>query len=452
VNIVKRQEQATDVVTHNVAPLEVNTDDRAYARLGWIIVLAGVLGSLVWASFAPLDKGSPLQGTVVKEGNRKAIQYLQGGIVQDILVKDGDHVKAGQVVVRMNPVQAQSALDITQVQYISSRVTEARLMAELQGKHNVVLPDSLKDFKDAPQTAEALALQNQLIASRQLSLQSELSAIDETIAGFTVQLKGLQDSRESKKAQQALLKEQLDSTRDLAKEGYIARNRYLELQRNYEQLVGAIAEDTGNIGRTQRQINEAQMRRVQRISDAQKETRTQLADVGKEADSLQGRLTGQKFDVSSVDVKSPVDGVVVGSNLFTKGGVVGAGAKMMEIVPDNDALVVEGQLAVNLIDRVHVGLPVEINLSAFNTNRTPHIPGSVVQVAADRSLDEHSGAPYYKVRVRVSPEGMKLIAAKKLDVVPGMPADMFIKTGERTMMSYLLKPVFDRAHSSMTEE
>lgn len=450
--IIKKQEPVSEVVSREVAPLEVNTDAGSYARLGWGIVLAGVLGFIVWASFAPLDKGSPLQGTVMKEGNRKAVQHLQGGIVQDILVKDGDHVKTGQVLVRMNSVQAQSALDVTLAQYISSRATEARLQAELAGKHTVALPASLAAYKDEAQTRDVMALQNQLIISRQMSLENELRAYDESIAGLNSQLKGLTESRESKKVQLALIKEQLDNLRDLVKDGYVARNRYLDMQRGYEQLAGGIAEDTGNIGRAQRQINETQARKAQRLSDAQKEQRSLLADVGKEAEALYGRIAGQKFDVTSVEVKAPVDGVVVGSNLFTKGGVVGSGAKMMEIVPENDALVVEGQLAVNLVDRVHVGLPVEMNFSAFNTNRTPHIPGVVVQVAADRSIDEHSGAPYYKVRAKVSPEGMKLIAAKKLDIIPGMPVDMFVKTGERTMMSYLLKPLFDRAKSSMTEE
>lgn len=451
-NIIKKQEPVAEVISHDVQPLTVNTDAGAYARIGWIIVLVGVLGFIIWASLAPLDKGAPLAGTVTKEDNRKVIQHLQGGIIQDILVRDGDHVKAGQVLVRMNPVQAKAVLDVTQVQYISARATEARLAAELQGKSTVAFPASLSEFRNEPQTVEAMALQNQLIASRLSALQSDLAAMDETIAGLNVQVRGTQESRDSKKVQLGMLKEQLDNMRDLAKDGFIARNRYLDVQRNYEQLQGAIAEDGGNIGRAQRQISEAQLRKIQRNSEYQKDVRFQLGEVRRDAAALQGRLSGQKFDLGSVEIKSPVNGVVVGSNIFTKGGVVGPGAKMMEIVPDDDALVVEGQLAVNLIDKIHVGLPVEMNFSAFNANQTPHVPGVVIQVAADRSIDEHSGAPYYKVRARVSPEGQKIIAAKKLQVVPGMPVDMFVKTGERTLMSYLLKPVFDRAKSSLTEE
>jgi len=140
--ISSKKEPAVEVVTHDVEPLTVNTDARSYARVGWILVLVGFVGFMVWAFFAPLDKGVPLSGIVVKESNRKAVQYLSNGIVQDILVADGDHVKAGQVLVRMNNVQVESALDITLAQYLSGRATEARLQAELGGKTNITFPES----------------------------------------------------------------------------------------------------------------------------------------------------------------------------------------------------------------------------------------------------------------------------------------------------------------------
>jgi len=372
--------------------------------------------------------------------------------VQDILVKDGDVVKKGQVLVRMNNVQVKSALDITQVQFVSARAAEARLLAELAGQHAVSTPASLKEYQNTPEVVEAMTLQNKLLQARQGSLQSELAGADENIAGLKLQITGLEQSRDNKKDQLSTFKEQLDNSRELAKEGYLARNRLLELERNYSQVNGAVAEDVGNIGRAQRQIAELQARKTQRLQDYQKEVRTLLSDTQKEGDALDGRLSAQKFDVANVEVRSPVDGTVVGSNVFTRGGVVGAGAKMMEIVPSEDALVVEGELPVNLIDKVRVGMPAELIFSAFNSNRTPHIPGTVIQVSADRSVEERTGQPYYKVRARVSPEGSKLIAAKKLDIQPGMPAELFIKTGERTMMNYLMKPVFDRAKTSMTED
>jgi protease secretion system membrane fusion protein len=452
-NIIKKPTgSVAEVISHDVTPLTVNTDAGAYAKLGWFIVLAGVVGFLLWAFFAPLDKGVPMSGFVAKEGNRKAIQYLSGGVVQEILVHDGDKVKAGQVLVRMNDVQASSNMQTTLAQYIVSRSAEARLTAELKGAKAVAFPEELDEYKNDPRVTENVALQRDLFTSRQLSLSSELAAVDENIAGLTAQAQGLEESRESKKAQLGFLKEQLDSSRDLAKEGYIPRSRLLDLERTFAQINGAISEDVGNIARARRQVAELKLRRTQRTQDYQKEVRTQLAEVHKEAEALASRLKGQKYEVAAVDVKSPVDGVVVGSSIFTKGGVVGAGAKLMEIVPADDALVVEGQLPVNLVDKVHEGLPVELIFAAFNSNKTPHIPGKLIQVAADRTVDERTGASYYKVRAKVTPEGAKLIAAKKLDVVPGMPVELFVKTGERTMMSYLLKPIFDRAKTSMTEE
>lgn len=451
-NIIKKTEPATEVITHDVSPLTVNTDASAYARLGWLIVLVGVLGFLVWAVFAPLDKGVPLPGTVAKESNRKTVQYQQGGIVQDILVKDGDRVKAGQVLVRMNDVQQKSAADVTMAQYLGTRATEARLLAELAGQSTVALPATLQEYKNEPRMAEIMALQNQLISSRQGALRNELGSMDENIAGLRSQLTGTQESRENKKEQLAILKEQRDNIRELAKDGYIARNRLLDMERTYSQVSGSISEDLGNIGRLQRQVMEVTMRKAQRGQEYQKEVRSLLSDVQKEANALQGRLEGQKSDLANVEVKAPADGVVVGSSVFTKGGVVAPGAHMMEIVPSGDALVIEGQLPVNLVDKVHAGLPVELIFSAFNSNSTPHIAGEVTQVAADRTVDERTGSAYYKVRTKVTPAGLKMIADMKLVIIPGMPVEMFVKTGERSMMNYLLKPVLDRSKSSMTEE
>ncbi|HEX8787693.1 MAG TPA: HlyD family type I secretion periplasmic adaptor subunit [Telluria sp.] len=446
------ENKAQDVVSHDVAPHEVNTDARVFARMGWLIVLLGFGGFLLWAFLAPLDKGVPLAGTVSKESNRQAVQHQTGGTVQQILVRDGDVVKAGQVLVRMNPVVAQAAVDMTDSAYLTDRAMEARLTAERDGVHVIKYPAALEQHRSDPRVADIMALQNQLLASRQGSLQNELAGMDESIAGLKVQIQGLQDSRQSKKEQVDILKEQLTGMRDLAKDGYVARNRLLDLERTYAQLTGSISEDIGNIGRSQRQVAELMLRKAQRVEDYQKEVRTQLTDVQKQADTEQARLQAQKFELSNVEVRAPADGTVVNLAVFTPGGVIPPGFKLMDIVPSKDPLVVEGQLAVNLVDKVHRGLPVDLQFSAFNANRTPHIPGQVEEVAADRTVDERTGNPYYKVRVKVTPEGAKLIAQHKLAIRPGMPVSMFVKTGERTMMNYLLKPIYDRAGSALSEE
>lgn len=451
-NLIAKKTEATEVISHDVTPLTVNTDARVYSRIGWLVVLVGVCGFLLWAVLAPLDKGVPMPGTVTKEGNRKAIQHQTGGTVDEILVHDGDVVKAGQLLVRMNKVTASAQLESARAQYFAARASEARLQAERDGLATVSFPPALVKYKEDPRVAISINAQSALYSSRKLALQSELSAIDENIAGLKSQIKGLEESRDSKRVQLNILKEQLDGLRDLSKDGYVARNRLLDLERTYAQVNGAISEDIGNIGRAQRQVLEQNLHRIQRREETQKEVRTQLADMQREAEALMSRLDGFEYEVRNAEVKSPVDGIVVGSNIFTRGGVVGPGAKMMEVVPSSDRLVVEGQLPVNLIDRVHRDLPVELIFSAFNSNRTPHISGVVTQVSADRTVDERTGQPYYKVRAIVTPEGAKMIAEHKMDVQPGMPVEMFVKTGERTLMSYLLKPVFDRSKTAMSED
>ncbi len=238
--------------------------------------------------------------------------------------------------------------------------------------------------------------------------------------------------------------------RGLAKEGFVPRNRLLELERTYAQINGAISEDLGNIGRTQRQITELTLRRVQRQQEYQKEVRTQLSDAQKEAESLEQRLKSQDYDLANTLIRAPVDGTVVGLSIFTKGGVVGAGFKMMDVVPSEDNLIIEGMVPVNLIDKVHPNLEVEMIFSAFNQRSTPHIPGIVTQVSADRLVEEKTGAPYYKLQAKVAPKGIKMLSQHEIRA--GMPVELIVKTGERTLMNYLLKPIFDRANSALKED
>ncbi|MFC0351164.1 HlyD family type I secretion periplasmic adaptor subunit [Undibacterium danionis] len=448
-NIATSKELVTDVQPHTVDVLEVNTDARSYVRLGWFIVLFGVLGFLVWASFAPLDQGAPAHGIVVSESGRKTIQHQTGGTIEEILVKDGDEVKAGQVLVKMNSVVSQSSADVTYTQLVTASAMVARLTAERANAGKITFPKWLLDNKKDSHVANSLFLQEQLFSSRRMAVEADLSAFEENMGGLKMQLHGLEASMINKKEQQTIVKEQVENIRDLAKDGYIARNRLLDTERTFAQINSAVSEDLGNIGRIKRQLAEANLRKMQRLQEYQKEVRTQLSDAQREVESLQSRTKIYEQELDHALVKAPVDGTIVGINVFTKGGVVQAGFKLMELVPAQDPLIIEGSLPINLIDKVHPGLDVQFIFSAFNTNTTPHIPGKITQVSADRAMDERTGAPYYKFHAEVTPEGKKLLG--KLQIRPGMPVDMTIKTGERTMMNYLLRPILDRAHSAMKE-
>lgn len=334
----------------------ISREESYFAWLGWYILLFGLGGTFLWAAMAPLDKGVTASGYVIADSNRKSIQPAFNGIVDEILVREGDRVKAGQILLKLNPISA----------------------------------------------------------------QAQSNATKESIKGLETQINGLQQSIEQKKKQSDLLQQQLKGLRELVNEGYTARNRLLELERTYLQLQGSIFEDETTLQKYQRQITE-----------------------------IQERLVSYEFDLGNTELKSPVDGQVVNVTIFTKGGVVSAGSKLMEVIPIDEALIIEGQLPVHLVDRVHPGLQVEMMFTAFNSNRTPHIPGEIISVGADRIVDEKTGAPYYKLQVVTSKAGEKML--EKYNVRPGMPVELFIKLGEQTLLTYLLKPVIDRSHSALRE-
>lgn len=429
---------------------QVETDETQHTKLGWWIVLAGFGGFILWASFAPLDKGVPISGTVTVASHLQAVQHQTGGIVDSILVKEGDHVKVGQILVRMNDVQIKAQAEITRSQLYTARAVEARLLAERDSENEIKFPAELLSLQSDPRVANNIIIQNQLFTSRRLALQHEIAALDEGTAGLKVQLRGLEASKISKNQQLKFLEEQLVNLRDLAEDGFVPRNRVLDLERNYSQLAGEISSDIGNIGRTQRQITELEQRRIQRQQEYQKEVRQQLSDIQREADSLSSRLSGQDFELANVEVRAPVDGIVVGMNVFTEGGVIGPGFKLMDIVPSDDVLVITGQVPVHLIDKVHIDLSVDLIFSALNQKKTPNIPGTVTQVSADRLTDERTGLPYYNMKAKVTSNGMKQLSDQQIRA--GMPVEIFIKTGERSLMSYLFKPILDRVHSSLSEE
>jgi protease secretion system membrane fusion protein len=447
--ISQKDSTATEAAVIDAASL-VQTDETTHARFGWWIVLVGVGGFLLWATLAPLDKGVPLSGSVMVATNRKAVQHQTGGIVDDILVKEGDKVKAGEVLVKMNDIQVKALAEVTRGQLITARAVEARLIAERDNKPDIDFPPFLLSSVDDSRAIGSVALQKQLFISRHAVLKHELAALDENIAGLSAQLRGLESSRGSKEQQLQFLKEQLENMRELAREGYVPRNRVLELERTHAQLNGDMFADTGNIGRIQRQISELNLRRIQRLEEHQKEVRQQLTDVQREAEALNSRLLAQDFELANVLVKAPVDGIVVGINIFTRGGVIGPGFRIMDIVPTEDLLVIEGQVPVHLIDKVHAGLDVDFIFTAFNQNKIPRISGFVTHVSADRLIDEQTGIPYYQLKAKVTPEGMKSLT--EFQIRAGMPVEIFVKTGERSLMNYLLKPILDRIHTSLVED
>lgn len=429
----------------------LSVDDRHYVRLGWLIVLVGVVGFLGWAMLAPLDAGVPVDAKVVVSGNRKAVQPISGGKVQRILVTEGQRVQEGQVLVVLEPNVASNQLSL-QFQFLSSLATENRLMAERDGLNDIRFDERLlqAEREGNLQAAEIIQAQRQLFDSRRSAQQATLGGLEATLRGLREQSDSLQRILQSRRSQRKTFEHQLAGQRSLADDGLLARNRLLESERQYLQLAGSLADDQGRLAQLQGQVQEYQLRLIQQREDYQKELRTALAETRTRTADLRSRLDSAQYEVNNMQIVAPTEGIVAGLAVFTQGGVVSAGDKLMDIVPLDQPLLVEGRLPVQEVDKVQAGQPVELEFMAFNRASTPKLPGTVKTVSADR-LEDEQGMPYYHVEIAVDDlKGREVQPGLQLQ--PGMPVTAFVKTGERTLMSYLLKPLRDRARLALTEE
>lgn len=450
-----RKPVTTDTIDAHLALPGSRVDDNFVSplRVGLFALIVGFGGFMLWAGFAPLGQGEPANGVVEVVGNRKTIQHLEGGTVDAILVHDGDRVHPGQVLVRLNPTRALSDRGVTSSQYIIARTTEDRLLAERDGLPDIQFdPELTRRFGDDLRYKQAVRAQEQLFRTRRAALKGEVSILRENLAGAQSQLEGLLQVQASRKKQISYINRELQGVRELAKDGYLPRNRMLELERDAAQLQGALSSDVVDTGRTRNQIAELKLRILQRQQDYQKEVQSQLSDAQKEASALADRLAALDYSVQQTEIRSPIEGTVQNLKIHTVGGVIAPGAPLMEVIPDDASYVVDAELPVQAIDRVHAGLPVEITFPALNHAKTPSIPGKLLTVSADRITDDRTGMPYYQAKVEVTPEGMHLLKETGGDIRAGMPATVMIKLGERTMFSYLLKPFLERLHTSLTEK
>ena len=425
-------------------------DDSRYSRLGWLLILGGFVGFLGWAALAPLDKGVAVSGKVIVSGHRKVVQHPSGGIIERINVRDGDKVQAGQVLIRLKETPLLGQAQSLRSQFYASQTSEARLDAEAVGAPNVSFPAGLMAVESEPEVAANLALQRQLFSNRRRALLLDQQGIAQGIAGTEAQLRGVSDSQANKILQRTALAEQLQGLRELAREGYIPRNRLLDSERVYAQVLGSISEDYGRMGQLQRQVQEMRLKIRQLAEEYQKDVRTQLADTRVRTEDLRHRLVSAEFELANSQLRASVAGIVVGLDVFTEGGVVKPGQALLEIVPQGEPLLVEARVPVALADKVHAGMAVELMFSAFSQSTTPRVAGEVTLVSADRQVDERTDEPYYTLRAQVSAEGMSQLAG--LQIRPGMPVEAFVRTGERSMLNYLFKPLLDRTHMALVEE
>jgi len=420
-------------------------------RIGLWALILGLGGFLLWAGFAPLDEGVPGQGMVTIDTKSKTVQHLSGGIVKEVLVKEGDVVKEGQLLIKLDDAATRANFESVRQRYMSLRAMEGRLLAEQGGGINKISwhPD-LRDAMSDPQVRQMMTTQEQLYESRRNSLRADLQAIEENIQGQQGLLQAYTAMLGNRRNQLALLSEELKNTSELVAEGYAPRNRQLELERMVSDSNSAIAELLGNSTRAQRAISEMRQRAIVRQQDYRKDVESQLADVGRDVQAEAQKFRAIQDDLGRTEIKSPAAGQVVGLAFQTVGGVIGPGQKLMEIVPTNQALLLEARVAPHLIDRVHADLPVDVRFSSFANSPQLVVQGKVASVSGDLLTDSHTGAGYYLARVAVTPEGMKVLGKRQMQ--PGMPVEVIFRTGERSMLTYLLHPLTRRMAAAMKEE
>ncbi|NBN77619.1 HlyD family type I secretion periplasmic adaptor subunit [Microvirga tunisiensis] len=423
---------------------------RPFVIAGYVTILMsfGVLGG--WAMTAPLDSAVIAHGVLSVESSRRVVQHLEGGIVKEILVKDADRVKKDQVLIRLSPVQAQANVSMISTRLEIARAEEARLLAERANAKEVTFPEDLMQSDD-PRVKFALQGQRNLFSDRVSVRDSQIKILESKIEQLRQQASGLELQRDSALTEVKLIEDEVSRLRDGEGKGVVSANRLSAFQREAAQLEGGygrlitdIARVNEGVGETELEIVRIRQSFSERAATELKEVRTQIAD-------LEERMVVASDILDRTEIRSEVDGVVQNLSIHTVGGVIRPGDAVMEIVPLGDRIVINAQVRPIDIDVVHAGLNAEVKLSAFANRYLPTLFGEVEYVSPD--VIERRGTnmePYYLARV-VVPESS--IPAEMIDkLAPGMPAEVVVPTGERTMAEYLISPLRDAVRNSMREE
>ena len=419
------------------------------ARVGVGALVIGLGSFMLWAGFAPLDEGVPSQGMVAIDTKRKAVQHPSGGIVTQVLVGEGSRVSEGQLLLKLDAAATRANYESIRQRYLSLRAAQGRLLSEQGGLGKISFHPDLQSASRDPSIQSHLLIQEQLFQSRRSALRADLQGVQESIEGQQGLLRAYASMLANRRTQMGLLHEELAQTRELVTQGYAPRNRQLELERMVSDVDATIAELLGNMNRGQRAIAEMRQKLISRQQEYRKEVEGQLSEVTREVQSDEGKFRALADELGRIDIKAQAAGQVVGLAVQTVGGVVQAGQKLMDIVPENEPLLVETKVAPHLIDRVRAGLPVDIRFDAFANAPQLVVEGKVVSISGDLLADPN-GAQYYLSRVSVTPEGYRKLGKRVLQ--PGMPVEVVFKTGERSLLAYLMHPLTRRLAAAMKEE
>ena len=435
----------TETMTATAKRAEIESDD------GWMpslrsSVIAGLLtiavafgGFAGWSAFASLDAAAIAPGLIVVDSRRKTIQHLEGGIVDALLVEEGDRVAAGQPLLLMNATRAETELGQLESQYWGARARLARLLAELEGADGFVFPNDVLEAAAESPIAAILGTESRLFHARRDTLETSIRLLRQRISQTEAQIEALDALAVSTRDQVGFVSEERDAVQQLVRNGHERRTRLLELQRYVAELEGersdiaarrAVAEET--IASTELEIVRLEEARTAEVFDQLRETQALIAD-------LSDRMRGARDVLDRTVVAAPQSGLITEIRHFTPGGVIAPGEAILDIVPLDDELIVEAQVRPTDIDSVRTSLPAAVRLTAYSSRMVPIVDGEVVYVAADLSQNEATGETYYVARVRLVEESLAEI--DRVELYPGMPTDVLIITGERTPLDYFLSPI-----------
>ncbi|BBK30187.1 HlyD family secretion protein/epimerase transport system membrane fusion protein [Stella humosa] len=426
---------------------------RRWTIVGIVTIVTFFGGFVGWAAVADLDSASVAPGTVGVFLNRQAVQHLEGGIVREIKARDGDQVKAGDVVIELDDTQARANLQINQKRYTGLIATEARLLAERDLRERIDYPQALvKAAETDSETKDILLSQTNVFEARRASMKGQEGILRQRMVQSREQIGGFEAQQRARADQIRLINEEVATVQRLLETGNALKPRLLALQRAKAELEGQRGDLVANIARVKQVIGESELQILNINTEMQRTVTQELRDTQTQMLDTAERIRVAQDVLRRTAVIAPVDGEVVNLKYFAVGAVVRPGDTIMEVVPSNDVRIIDVKVNPNDIDTVRVGATARVRLTAFNQRVTPQIDGKVIQVSADAIVDPQSGIPTYHARIAVPMEALRAADLDPSQLLPGMPATAMIWTGQRTALEYFLQPFMTAFRTAFRED
>jgi HlyD family secretion protein len=423
---------------------------RRYTIAGTAVVLFLTCGVGVWAGTMHIAGALIAPGTIVVDSNVKKVQHPTGGVVGEVRVHDGDRVETGDLLVRLDDTVTRANLAIVTKGLNELEARKARLAAERDRADSVKFPDDLLRRVDDPDVAQVLAAERKLFDLRRAARDGQKAQLRERIDQLAKEIAGFSSQQVSKEKEITLIERELGGVRDLFQKNLVPITRVTALERDATRLDGERGQLVASIAQAKGKVAELNLQIIQVDQDASSEVAKEMRETEGKIGEFVERKVAAADQLKRTDLRAPQAGTVFQSTVHTVGGVIPAGEPMMLIVPDAEKLAVEARVNPQDIDKVQVSQTAVLRFPAFDTRTTPEILGKVTRVSADTSTDQRTGLSYYTIRVSLERDQTARLGNVKL--VPGMPVDAFVQTGERTVISYLMKPLSDQIVRAFREK